>query len=187
MAVSPPLRLLGRVWDRATQDGAFLAGPSLDWLVCVADFGGQETIWIERRPSGGEADDSRTDRGRNPLNFRKRVAGSIIEAEAAEVAVALWATYRSTLSGRIDWLVALAVNEAGDVGFQARLEDNDGAWRLGPRGDWPAPHRIPFGQLEIAQLLDPLRDSIVHLLSQALRDAAKQRRRAQRRSLRERT
>jgi hypothetical protein len=185
MADCPPLRLLGRVWDRATQDEAFLIGPSLDWLVGVADFGGQETVWFERCPSGGEADASRADRGRNPLNFRKRVAGSMIEAEAAEVAVALWATYRSTLSGRIDWLVVLAVNDAGDVGFQARLEENDGAWRLGPRVDWPAPHRIPFDQLEIAQILDPLRDSILNLLSQGLRDASKQRRRVQRRSRRE--
>jgi hypothetical protein len=187
MADCPPLRLLERVWDGATQDEAFLEGPSLDWLVYVADSGGHETVWIERRASGGEADDSRADRGRNPLNFRKRVAGSIIVADAAEVAVALWAAYRSTLSGRIDWLVALAVNDVGDVGFQARLESNDGAWRPGPRVDWPAPHRIPFEQLEIAQILDPLRDSLLQLLSQGLRDAGKQRRRAQRRSRRERS
>jgi hypothetical protein len=177
-----PLSLLARAWERATRDEAFLAAPSTDWLVCVVDSGGQETTWIEHRPSEENADDARAGTSRNPLNIPKRVARHIIEADATEVAIALRATYRSTLSGRIDWLGVLAVNDADDVGFQARLEPNDSAWHLGPRGDWPAPDRIPFEQLELAQLLDPLRDSILHLVTHALRDATKQRRRAQRRS-----
>jgi hypothetical protein len=168
------------------QDEALLAGPSWDWLVCVVDSGGQETIWIERGPTDENANDSRAGHSRNPLNVRKRVARRIVDADAAEVAIALRASYRSTLSGRIDWLVVRAVNDAGDVGFQARLDGNDGAWSLGPRVDWPAPDRIPFEQLEIAQILDPLRDSLLHLLTQALRGATKQRRRVHRRSRRDR-
>jgi hypothetical protein len=167
-----------RVWDRATHDEAFLAAGSRALLVCVIDVLSRESAWIEMAPTAEQPRDSFGEHGGDPLNVRKRVSKRIAQSDATTAAVASWATYRSTLLGRIDWLVVMAVDDAADTGYVTRVEQQtDGLrWIVGPPVDWPSRRRAPFEEPDVEQVLDPVREALLHMLSQGLRDAAKQRR-----------
>jgi hypothetical protein len=52
---------------------------------------------------------------------------------------------------------------------------------VGPRSDWPARRRTAFEEPDITQVLDSAREAMLHMLSQGLRDATKQRLREARR------
>jgi hypothetical protein len=169
------------VWNRVLRDVAFVAAASGDLLVCVVGDEGLEATWLERasaelpRDSGGQHDERQ-------LNVRKRLSKRIAQSNATSAAAASWATYRSTLIGRVEWLVVIATDARGDAGYVARVgRDPSGMRIVGPRTDWPARRQAPFEDPDITQVLDPARAAMLHMLSQGLRDATKQRRREARR------
>jgi hypothetical protein len=167
-----------RVWDRATHDEAFLAAGSRALLYCVLDDQGRESAWTEIAPTVEQPGDSFGEHGGSPLNVRKRVSKRIADSDAVAAAVASWATYRSTLLGRIDWVVVMAVDDAGHTGYVARVEQEaDGLrWIVGSPVDWPLRTRAAFNEPDIEQVLDPVREALLHMVSQGLRDAARRRR-----------
>jgi hypothetical protein len=158
-------------WDRAVRGADFLDTAWPDVLVLVIDSEGAENQWVERSSSGG------SDSHPGLAKLHKRVSKQIAEADAAAVAIAQWFWHKSWRT-QSEWLLLVAVHEAGNAGYKARVErGGDGSAIVGDRAPWQWASRSVKFDADLSQLFDPIGNATAQALRRGLDDARKRRRR----------
>ena len=169
--------LAGAVWDRAAQELARLDGVPRSWLLSVIDADGTEREAIESFPVFDRERATQVEWVTRAVNFGKPIARRVAERDAALAGLAL-TTAVGVMWTRFEYLVVLAADLEGDMGYLAPLErEESGGLALGSRSEWQLKRRVPFERIDRTQLLDPLRTAMRRALRQGLGDAAKHRRR----------